>query len=189
LVAISVLGQPPEKAKDQPEISADWLRRSGLASNAPEWAELRYLERAGEKAYPAYETILKDPLSDSRLVGQLCIIIACQKGDRSRFLPMLRNRLTDLDLGVRLWTIVAIGQIGNREDLVPLAAFLSSDHDWTAKSAASAIVKIGGEPGLRALEIWLLTTRERGDSEVRQHIRSCRDSLKKKLDEAKKKSQ
>jgi HEAT repeat protein len=181
LFCFSAINEPQDSPKKQPEISPESLRRSTLASDAPDASELRFFYGAGERAFAAYLVILEDPQSDPRLVVQICALLTQSKSDRSRFLPVIRKRLTDPEVEVRYWALFVVGLIGSGEDLTPIVAFLSSDHERTAKMAASAVARIGGEAGLLALDIWLLTTRERGDSDVRQHVRSCRDTLRKKL--------
>jgi HEAT repeat protein len=186
LLAASVGGQPPSKPPREPEVTPEWLRRSSLASDSPEGAALRYLYQAGERAFPACEVILADPTSNPRLVVQILTNLLEVKADRSRFLPVLRKRLTDPEPGVRLWTIALVGQVGTRDDLPPLVAFLACDHKMTVKMAASAVAHLGGEAALTALDVWLLTGHLREDQDIRQHVTKRRDELKERLDKQKK---
>ena len=53
------------------------------------------------------------PASSPRLVSEILLILATQKkGDRSRFLPLFRKRLTDPVDYVRYWAVAAVGEIG-----------------------------------------------------------------------------
>ncbi len=186
LLAAPVCTEPPDKPAGQPEITPEWLRRSSLASNAPEFAAELTLSAAGERAYPAYEVILSDPASDPRLVMRILAIVSGQRrSDRSRFRPALRKRLTDPVDYVRYWAVAAVGQIGTRDDLPALAAFLSSDDRRTVKMAAAAIAHIGGEAALTALDVWLLTGRDRNDADLRKHVTELRDKLKQRLEKEK----
>jgi HEAT repeat protein len=186
LIAAPACGQPPDKPEGQPEITPEMLRRSSLTAKAPEGAELRYYYQAGERAYPAYEVILSDPASNPRLVYQILVNLATQdKADRSRFRPVLRKRLTDPESFVRYWAVAAVGQIGTRDDLPALAAFLASDDRQTVKMAAAAIAHIGGEAALTVLDVWLLTGRDRNDADLRKHVTERRDDLKQRLEKEK----
>jgi hypothetical protein len=187
LLSASVCGQPPDKPAVRPEITPEDLKRSSLASDAPEGAAIQFYFQAGERAYPAYEVILSDPKSDPRLVSQILTILATQdKADRSRFLPLLRKRLTDPESYVRYGAVEAVGQVGNKDDLPALAVFLASEDKWTVKMAASSVAKIGGEAAMTVLDVWLLSGHYRDDPDVRGVVTKRRDELKQRLEKAKK---
>jgi hypothetical protein len=56
------------------------------------------------------------------------------------------------------------------------------------RSAARALVAVGGRREVVAMDVWLGGASHRGDDELRQYVKQCRDALKKRLDEAAKKA-
>lgn len=185
MVFLTANAQVPKKKQPESIITAEWLRNSSLASNSPEFGAYRVALEEGERAFPAYEVILADEKSNPILVQRICQFLAMQKADRTRFLPLLRKRLMDPFDYVRLWAIPVIGQIGTKDDLPILVAFLSSEHNGTVKMAASAVASIGGDAAMNALDIWLLCGGDRNDADLRKTVTIYRDELKGRLDKQK----
>jgi len=58
------------------------------------------LARLGERAFPAYDTILADPESEPDHVTMACCLIRSVQADRRRFVPIAVRRVTDPGAGI-----------------------------------------------------------------------------------------
>ncbi len=142
------------------------------------------LIRTGEKAFPAYETILSDAKSSEEevcgVLGALCDV----KADRRRFIKPAVSRLTATDSSVRWCAVALLQRIGSVAEASPMIALLSDEDIVVVHFAAKALVAIGGQNELVAMDVWLRGVSHRDDAQLRQHVKKCRDELKRRLDEA-----
>jgi hypothetical protein len=65
---------------------------------------------------------------------------------------------------------------------------LSDTDKVVVNGAAKALAAIGGPREVTAMDVWLLGGSHRDEAHLRQHVKNCRDKLKKRLDDARAKS-
>lgn len=182
--AVIVGNQRRAAAADGPP-TADAVR--GLLGGKEGIEEREELIKMGVAAFPAYEEILADPTSRGPSVARLFYILGQIKQDRRRFLPHAVKRLADQHPAVRGSAVELLGQIGTTGDASPVVALLSDAHAPVVHAAAKTLAAIGGEREVVAMDIWLLGPTRRDDGDLRRHVTQCRDQLRKRLDEARRK--
>ncbi len=146
--------------------------------------QTRPLFEMGEAAFPIFESILKDPKSESMHVRRVMSLLASMKTDRRRFVEPAVARLLDADEGVRWRAVQLLGEIGSEHDTAPIVAMLSDKETVVHHAAAESLAKIGGKRDLVAMDAWLKTgSGEHRDLESMRHVKECRDKLEKRLKE------
>lgn len=144
--------------------------------------ERQHLIRMGEKIFPAYEAILKDPKADAMEVSGVLSLIGHVNADRSRFLKYTLSRLTDPSSRVRMAAVILLRRIGSPTEASPVIALLSDRDISLVYAAAKTLAAIGGPNELGEMDEWLRSDSQRNDPELREHVQKCRDELKRRLD-------
>lgn len=90
---------------------------------------------------------------------------------------------------VRRSALILLAKIGSTRETAPSVALLSDPDLTVAVAAAKTLAEIGDERTLQAMDIWLNAHRDREGQTmelVRGHVTKHRDTLKQRLDSAKK---
>lgn len=191
LVALAISSHTPNAADDPKPVTESAVRDMLGGDDFPGARTLRTL---GKRAFPAFETILKDPNTRPIHIARIFGTLRAVDGDRSQFHDQAIQRLGDSDHSIQIQAAALVGEIGNEKDACLLLVLLS-DELTVAYSAAQALVKIGGPAELTAMNLWLkvsdhkrYTTEHQNDNnQLRKHVTKFRDELKERLDKVKKK--
>jgi HEAT repeat protein len=144
------------------------------------------LVKSGERAFPAFDAILADPMSEPAHVARVFAVLGHVKANRDRFVEPTVSRLADTDPRVRRCAVILLGQIGGPRDTPPVVALLSDKDRTVSYAAAKSLAAIGGSRDLTAIEVWLRAGNHRDDGELLGHVAKCRDELKQRLEKEKK---
>lgn len=147
--------------------------------------QIQQLIRMGEKAFPAYEKILKDPKAASLEISGVLILLRRVQADRRPFLRHAVSRLADKEKYVRLSAVTLLKQIGSPAEASPVVALLSDEFKPVIYMAGKTLSAIGGPNEIVAMDVWLRGVSHRDDRQLREHVQKCRDELKKRLAEKK----
>lgn len=143
------------------------------------------LIRMGAAAFPAYETILVDPVSLPRHIARIFIVLCSVKENRARFLDSTVRRLADADADVRGRALLLLEQIGSEQDIPPVVALLSDTDTTISYRAATVLLALGNLRSVTAIDVWLNSGNHREQTELRQYVTKCRDDLKQRLEKPK----
>ncbi len=161
----------------------------GCLDDPEELKKYHYLLRVGEKAYPIYEAILSDPKVTPEAVTKVYLLIDGEKPGARRFREYAVTHLTHADPGIRADALILLKDIGSSVEASPAVALLSDEDVSVRYAAARTLAAIGGSREVVAMDAWLRGVTYRDKVEFRQHVKKCRDELKRRLDEARVKAQ
>jgi hypothetical protein len=179
---VAIAADPPLDRKEERQIRA--ALRWGCLDDPEELKKYHYLLGMGEKAFPVYEAILSDPKVTSDEVGRVFLVIDGKKADSRRFRKYAVAHLADADFGNRLNAVILLKDIGSSAEASPVVAFLSDERVEPIYAAARTLAAIGGSREVVALDVWLRVNSRRDDDKLQQHVKKCRDELKRRLDES-----
>lgn len=146
------------------------------------------LAQMGDKAFPAFETILADATAEPRLVAAVLLVVRDVKADRRRFIEPAVRALAHQSSNVRSKALQLLAQIGTAREAPPVVALLNEgDNEYAtigiAFNAARTLVAIGGPSELRAMDVWLVGAAN-PRFPIRTFVKTQRDLLEKRLTEA-----
>ncbi len=146
-----------------------------------EFDDRQDLIRMGEKAFPAFETILNDPEAKLGEIIRILGLLSDVDADRSRFLEHAVRRTADTIPQIRSNAARLLGKIGTIAEASPLVALLSDKNEVSVNAAATALAAIGGPRELVALDAWLLGVAHADYPQLREHVKKCRTELVERL--------
>lgn len=147
-----------------------------------ESSEVKRLRALGDAVHPAFAAIIVDPKSTLWELFGVSSALADKPGKHRQYVPLAVQRLTAVDAlmpvetepfdgtdefqarrllstrnMVREWAIELIADHGDERDAAHLLLLLRSE-DWSVRrTAADALVRIGGQPELDGMDAWLET--------------------------------
>ncbi|HKA07610.1 MAG TPA: HEAT repeat domain-containing protein [Gemmataceae bacterium] len=141
----------------------------------------------GSSANGVYLEILKEKDAGSLEITRIFSLVARQKGDRTEFLVLVLKTLSHKEAGVRFGAANLLGEIGSADHASAIVPLLSDEESIVQSHAAHAIAKIGTAKELEAFERRLSVRHTADNPDLLDDLKGCRERLKKRLEDAKKK--
>lgn len=171
---------PLQPVQDKKSPTPEAVRR--LAAANSNWIARGTLREYGEKAFPAFEVILRDPKSTADEIGGVIGALNFIPANRRRFRPLVAPYLAHAEAGVRHTAVGLMVEIGTIEEGPILVALLSDENTVIGNQAATALAKTGGRTEVIAMDAWLRGgSAHRGNGDYLIHVKKCRDELEKRL--------
>ena len=141
--------------------------------------------RRRDELLPAFYAILTDPGMDAEKVSGVFYALANTDARGEQWVQLAVLKLTDPDYQVRDGALYYIGLFATERDVAPVLALLSDPKRFVRFAAVQTLAKLGGKHELGELDLWLEKgTTHRKDGDYMRHVKECRDSIEKRLNEA-----